>query len=105
MLSVLKSLGKLKGKMSGRLGRMQERKPRLRIEVGCRPGITRDLISKLRMIVISVCSKWNSAFKMQGIHLFYLRALHYPSSVCTLNVVGFNSCFSTNCPLSSCHLH
>lgn len=54
MLSVLKSLGKLKGKMSGRLGRMQERKLRLRIEVGCRPGITRDLRSKLRMIVIRV---------------------------------------------------
>lgn len=31
---------------------MQERKPRLRTEVECRLGITRDLIPKLRMLVI-----------------------------------------------------
>lgn len=36
------------------VGRDAERKLRLRIEVGCRPGITRDLTSKLRMLVIRV---------------------------------------------------
>lgn len=54
VLSVLKSLGKLKGKMNGWLGGMWERKPRLRTEVGCRFGITRNLMSKLRTLVTRV---------------------------------------------------
>lgn len=91
----------MKSRMNVWLGGMQGRKLRLSIEVGCSPGINCDLIAKLRILVIRVLVP--SGIMPSKFMVF--SSLIYLSSACMLNLVGINPHFSTNYPLSSCHIH
>lgn len=99
MLAMLKSLGKLKGKMIGWWGGMQERNMRLRPEVGCQFNTTRDLVSELRLLVITVFILSERVPAKSRV---------FTSLTCVTTSPEFclySESFFPNYALSSCHLH